>query len=159
MGLCYRSCPLFSSHTFSIFNAFALQGNKALRVLFLSSDTGGGHRASAQALAKQVSKVISCRVKIKRIYFRRTELKIQISQLHHPSSSLRSTIPEVHMIWLTFGLLTVCTPTTTWSPPTNISLQIPLNGESSIICRTPFPTVFSQMYIPVSCAKKRFASV
>jgi hypothetical protein len=27
---------------------------KAMRVLFLSADTGGGHRASAEALAKQV---------------------------------------------------------------------------------------------------------
>jgi hypothetical protein len=29
-----------------------------LRVLFLSSDTGGGHRASAEALAKQVREYI-----------------------------------------------------------------------------------------------------
>ena len=28
---------------------------RALRVLFLSADTGGGHRASAEALARQVS--------------------------------------------------------------------------------------------------------
>jgi hypothetical protein len=30
------------------------QETRPLRVLFLSSDTGGGHRASAEALAKQV---------------------------------------------------------------------------------------------------------
>jgi hypothetical protein len=29
-------------------------GNKALKVLFLSADTGGGHRASAESLANQV---------------------------------------------------------------------------------------------------------
>ncbi len=29
--------------------------NKALKVLFLSADTGGGHRASAESLANQVS--------------------------------------------------------------------------------------------------------
>jgi hypothetical protein len=34
--------------------AWPLQSNRALRVLFLSADTGGGHRASAEALAKQV---------------------------------------------------------------------------------------------------------
>lgn len=28
--------------------------NRPLRVLFLSADTGGGHRASAESLAKQV---------------------------------------------------------------------------------------------------------
>lgn len=31
-----------------------LQNKQPLRVLFLSADTGGGHRASAEALAKQV---------------------------------------------------------------------------------------------------------
>jgi hypothetical protein len=29
--------------------------DKPMKVLFLSSDTGGGHRASAESLAKQVS--------------------------------------------------------------------------------------------------------
>jgi hypothetical protein len=33
---------------------FGIQSKRPLRVLFLSADTGGGHRASAEALAKQV---------------------------------------------------------------------------------------------------------
>ena len=30
-----------------------LESNRGLKVLFLSSDTGGGHRASAESLARQ----------------------------------------------------------------------------------------------------------
>ena len=32
----------------------SLQIDRPLRVMFLSADTGGGHRASAEALGKQV---------------------------------------------------------------------------------------------------------
>lgn len=42
------------SHTLPIFAPLLFQVKAPLRVLFLSSDTGGGHRASAEALGKQV---------------------------------------------------------------------------------------------------------
>jgi hypothetical protein len=38
---------------------FGIQSKRPLRVLFLSADTGGGHRASAEALAKQVRNLIA----------------------------------------------------------------------------------------------------
>lgn len=71
------------SHTLPIFAPLLFQVKAPLRVLFLSSDTGGGHRASAEALGKQV-----------RFRFRFVLHFIKSRRFAHfsPSSTLLSTV-------------------------------------------------------------------
>ena len=73
----------------------ANQNESGLRVLFLSADTGGGHRASALSLAKQVRRRMS----------KKTDVPISCAQsLDCIIDSLNAIFQAVLMSCSTFGV-------------------------------------------------------